>query len=242
MMKKLFLKAYFIFIVLFMFCGCAKVSQTSKTVLGAVKETPHAIWDFSTEKVPEAAKGLGRFSLKAAQPKSWIEVTKVLWGSSTRALEEVRGEAISQSYPCRFEECFDAIVGLGRGFRPPQTQSIETVFSSMGEGMGQTDTEAETAEPSESSEDQNIEEPVTSSQDSYYVFIQSRIKKYIVVMDIPGTINTTEVGIFFSNPDEQTTHVEIASLSPLAKEKIAALVFHQLETLFPLQDTDSLPK
>lgn len=224
------------------FYGCAKVSQAGKNAWGGVKETPHAVWDFSTEKVPDTAKGLGRFSLKAVQPKSWVETLKVLWGSSTRALEEARGEAISQSYSCRFDDCFNAIVGLGRGFRSSQAQGIETVFSSMGEEMGQADAEAETAQTAESLEDQSIQEPVAVSKDSYYVFIQNKIKKYIVVMDIPGTINTTEVGIFFSNPDEQTTHVEVASLSPLAKEKIAALVFHQLETLFPPEKIEPIPK
>lgn len=215
-----------IIIFAFLFYGCTSVQKTSQA-------TSDAVWDFTTETVPDKAKGLGRFSVKAVQPKSWVETLRVLWGSSTRALEEARVEAVSQTYPCPFNECFDAVLGLGRDFRTPQPLNVQQMFS-----MGGNEEPAEAATPSD---DQSSEIPVVSD-DSYCVFIKDRTRKHIVVMDIPGVINTTEVGIFFSNPDEKTTQVEIASLSPLAKERAAEIIFHQLETLFPTpQENASLP-
>ena len=198
--------------------GCTPVKKASG-------KTSEAVWHFSTETVPDTAKGLGRFSVKAVQPKSWIETLRVLWGSSTRALEEARAEAVTQTYPCHFNECFDAVLGLGRDFRTPQPLNVGQMFSSMG-----GDEEPPKADISSSAQPQEI--PVTDTG-SYYVFIKDRVQKHIIVMDIPGALNTTEVGIFFSNSDEKTTQVEIASLSPLAKEKAAQIVFHQLESLFP---------
>ncbi len=212
-------KNIFILIIsLILFSGCTPVKKASE-------KTSDAVWNFTTETVPDTAKGLGRFSVKAIQPKSWIETLQVLWGSSTRALEDVRAEAVSQTYPCPFNECFDAVLSLGRNFRTPQPLDVQQMFSSMGG-------EEKTKEVDASTSEQSKETPI-SYEGTYYVFIKDRIKKHIIVMDIPEVINTTEVGIFFLNLDEKTTQVEIASLSPLAKEKAAQIVFQQLESLFP---------
>ena len=40
------------------------------------------------------------------------DIPKVIWGSSTLALEKARTNAIRQTFHCRFEECFDAVVSL----------------------------------------------------------------------------------------------------------------------------------
>ena len=43
-----------------------------------------------------------------------IETAKVIWGSTTRALEEARAEAIAKTYRCSLDDCFDAVVNLAR--------------------------------------------------------------------------------------------------------------------------------
>ncbi len=39
-----------------------------------------------------------------------MELTKTIWGSSTRALEEARIDAVRKTYGCGFEECYDAVL------------------------------------------------------------------------------------------------------------------------------------
>ena len=43
-----------------------------------------------------------------------IETTKVIWGSSTRALEYARKDAISKTYLCSLNNCFDVVLSLSR--------------------------------------------------------------------------------------------------------------------------------
>jgi len=40
------------------------------------------------------------------------ETGKVLWGSSTKALEEQRSTATTKTYRCFFPECFDAVASI----------------------------------------------------------------------------------------------------------------------------------
>ena len=37
---------------------------------------------------------------------------KMIWGSSTKALQEARADSISKTYPCHFDECFDAVLKI----------------------------------------------------------------------------------------------------------------------------------
>ena len=41
-----------------------------------------------------------------------VETVKVIWGSSTRALEEARGEALSKTFHCSVDECFNSVIKL----------------------------------------------------------------------------------------------------------------------------------
>src|SRR5438105_841828 len=43
-----------------------------------------------------------------------VETVKTVWGSSTRALEDARDEAIKKTYHCPYDECFDAVLSLAR--------------------------------------------------------------------------------------------------------------------------------
>jgi len=64
------------------------------------------------------------------------------------------------------------------------------------------------------------------------VFINNRVKRHIVVMGIAGNVDTTEVGIFFSQPTLTTVKLEVSSLSSNAKRKVAEAVFENLDLHF----------
>ena len=111
------------------------------------------------------------------------ETARVIWGSSTRALEEERGNAVKQTYQCEIYDCFDAVIALA--------------------------------------EDNALE-----------VFVKDIVEKKIVLMDIPESINTTEVGVFLVRADAGATQVEVVSLSPKAQETTAGIIFSGLAETF----------
>ena len=78
------------------------------------------------------------------------------------------------------------------------------------------------------------EEAEPLSEKKYFrVFTKDPVESHIIVMGVPGNINTTEVGIFFSQPGREAIRVEIASLSSSAKERVAEVVFNELSIRFP---------
>ena len=116
---------------------------------------------------------------------STIEAIKAVLGSSTKALEEARVEALSQTYACDYDQCFDAVIDLAK------------------------------------------EKKLT-------VFIKDRKKSRIVLMGIPGSVDTTEVGVFFLSFGPQETKLEVASLSLSARDKVAEMVFENLSKAYSL--------
>lgn len=141
------------------------------------------------------------------------ETVKVIWGSSTRALENARVDAISKTYRCSFNDCFDEVLTLARA------EKIKIIEE---DDDGKDDDEKEDYEVVVES----------SSTEFFYVFIKNREKRHLVVMDIAGNVDTTEVGIFFAQPTLTTVKVEISSLSSSAKRKVAQAVFDQLDLRF----------
>ncbi len=144
------------------------------------------------------------------------EPFKTAWGSSTRALEEARIDALNKTYECEFDDCFNAVLSLERSKevthkavdqKPPDEQTPASILS---------------------------EKPAPPAGDTtgFQVFIKDRIKAVIVVMGIYGNIDTTEVGIFFSRYTRNSFKVEISSLSDSAKRKVAAMVFEKLDKQF----------
>ncbi|HLD69415.1 MAG TPA: hypothetical protein VJA17_01505 [Candidatus Omnitrophota bacterium] len=115
-----------------------------------------------------------------------MEPFRVMWGSSTRALEKARGQAISKTYPCEFNACFDA--------------ALEIV-----------------------------------KERKYVLFVNERSNKRLVVMGIPGNVDTTEVGIFFHELKKSEVWIDISSLSSTAKERVAKAVFDELDKKFKEQ-------
>ncbi|MBF0385727.1 MAG: hypothetical protein HQL27_07625 [Candidatus Omnitrophica bacterium] len=65
----------------------------------------------------------------------------------------------------------------------------------------------------------------------YDVFQKDRVRGFIVIMGIDGSIDTTEVGIFIEEIDQISIKVDIASPSTSAKEKISGIVYKQLDLL-----------
>ena len=66
----------------------------------------------------------------------------------------------------------------------------------------------------------------------WVIFKKDEIKGYMVVMGIPGSVNTTEIGIFFDELSDNQTRIEISSLSTNAKRKVAKNLFHGLDIAF----------
>jgi signal recognition particle GTPase len=69
-------------------------------------------------------------------------------------------------------------------------------------------------------------------ENEYQIFIDNKAKATIVVMGIPGSVNTTEVGIFFSDISDSQTKIYVSSLSTNAKRKVAYAIFPQLDEIF----------
>jgi len=64
------------------------------------------------------------------------------------------------------------------------------------------------------------------------VFSKNRTQRRIVLMKIPESIDTTEVGVFFSYLDKNKTEIEITSLSPSAKQTASEIIFLDLSELY----------
>ncbi len=77
---------------------------------------------------------------------------------------------------------------------------------------------------------------------SYVIFKEDSVKGYYVLMGIKGSVNTTEVGVFFVEENDHQTRVEITSLSTNAKRLVAKGLFHGLDVIFGLAPPDPEPE
>ena len=71
-----------------------------------------------------------------------------------------------------------------------------------------------------------------AKDNNYYVFSQDEIRGLIVLMNIPGFVDTTEVGVFISSLKGGAFRVEISSRSSPTKEAVAKAVLGKLEEKF----------
>ncbi len=133
-----------------------------------------------------------------------VDIPKTIWGSSTRALEVARVDAISKVYRCSFNDCYKAVLDLER----EKVRKIPDV----------TETEDFIVE--------------TGSTGIFDIFLEDRKKRHVIVMGISGSVDTTEVGIFFSQPTLTTVKLEVTSLSSSAKRTTAEKMFEELDLLF----------
>ena len=111
------------------------------------------------------------------------ETAKVIWGSSTKALEESRQEALKKSYPCPYDTCFADVLGIAK-------------------------------------------------KNKLEVFIKDKRKGHIILMKMPKSEGTTEVGIFFVQEEQDKTTIEITSLSRDAKLTASEIFFVALDKLY----------
>ena len=117
-----------------------------------------------------------------------VEISKTVWGSSTRALEEARPNGIIKTYDISLNRCYD--------------EALKAV-----------------------------------QDEGYVIFINNKQKATIVVMGIKGNVNTTEVGIFFSEITNNQTKIYISSLASTAKRTVAEHIYPKLDTAFGVEDT-----
>lgn len=71
------------------------------------------------------------------------------------------------------------------------------------------------------------------------LFLKDIRRRRLVLMKVPGAVDTTEVGVFFTVLDKDRTRVEVSSLSTNAKLTAASLIFAELARIFPADE--SLP-
>ena len=121
------------------------------------------------------------------------DMPKVVLGTSTRALEEERIDAMVRVFRCEFDDCYQAVLDMARLDEDHRAVNSEGMFN---------------------------------------IFQHDRIDGLIVVMGIPGNIDTTEVGIFLTMMRDRSVKVEVSSRSTSAKKKVAKEVFKELNTKF----------
>ena len=68
--------------------------------------------------------------------------------------------------------------------------------------------------------------------DKFVLFAQDKRKQYMIIMGVPGSVDTTEVGVFFDLSDDARTKVELSSLSSRAKQAAAEIIFGKLSATF----------
>ena len=171
---------------------------------------------------------VGCAHVRESAVESVVEFSKSLWGSSTRALENARSEALVKTFQCTVDECFDAVIHL------TQTVAPEPVFEN-------DDPDAEKDEDAQEVEEgENLDVFIRKSDKILGLFIENRAKRHIVVMGVPGSGDTTEVGIFFSSVDDPAgpakggdVRIEVSSLSKNAKITASQIVFKELGEHYP---------
>ncbi|MCX5681977.1 MAG: hypothetical protein NT079_06915 [Candidatus Omnitrophica bacterium] len=67
----------------------------------------------------------------------------------------------------------------------------------------------------------------------YEIFIKDRKKDLIVVVGVPGSETTTEVGIFLTPSNKTETKVEVVSLSSAAQQTVSSYIFKELDKAYP---------
>lgn len=145
---------------------------------------------------------------------SVCEPFRVVWGSSIRALEKARANSVKKTFHCSPDQCFDHLLA-----------SVETLQK---EPKSLTDSRKTFRSPLSNERTEVFENTVTELQ----VFLKDRRRQVIVLMGIPGSVDTTEVGIFFNGLTSDVTEIEISSLSRQARDTTAQLFFPRLEQAF----------
>lgn len=147
------------------------------------------------------------------------EGPRILWGSSVKALSDNRGSAVKKNINCFWEDCFEAVVAYADKAKSgnPEKDFI----------LGK--------KPEENSNADNyLKSPLQKipQKTNFTLFLKDKNRRVIVLMGVPGSVDTTEVGVFFAPLEKEGTSVEISSLSTAAKIKTSEMVFEELNRLF----------
>ena len=151
------------------------------------------------------------------------EPVRVIWGSSTEALEHARVNALSKTYACSFSECYEAVLGLGR---------TEEEKEAKAKREEEAKKEAEERKASGTEQEAAQEQKPAAEGKFFDVFLKDPRQRHIVVIGIQGNVDTTEVGIFFEEAGPSAIKIEISSLSSTAKRRVANAVFSVLDKRF----------
>ena len=135
------------------------------------------------------------------------ETVKVIWGSSTRAIENARADALTITYACRYQDCFDYVLSLANNVK-------------------EVDIKVDEAE--------NVKSVKVPKY--FEVFIKDISRGMIVVMGVDGHSSTTEVGIFLSMLSPERTKIEVTSLSETAKAQVAQIIWTELDKTYTRQE------
>lgn len=72
-----------------------------------------------------------------------------------------------------------------------------------------------------------------AAQEKYTIFMKDPVQGFISLMNIPGVVNTTEVGVFMTQLSHgQGVRVELSSRSSPAKKVVAKKLFSELGNQF----------
>ena len=72
----------------------------------------------------------------------------------------------------------------------------------------------------------------------YVLFQKDEVRGFMVIMGIPGSVDTTEVGVFFVELNDHQTRIELSSLSTNAKRVLSKHLFHGIDVVFGLAAAD----
>lgn len=78
------------------------------------------------------------------------------------------------------------------------------------------------------------------NEKGYVIFKKDEVRGVFIIMGIPGSVNTTEVGMFFVELDDHQTRIELASLSTNAKRLLSKPFFHAMDIAFGLAPPDKV--
>jgi len=74
----------------------------------------------------------------------------------------------------------------------------------------------------------------TDDAQQFILFAKDPDKKYMIIMGVPDSVDTTEVGLFFDEINDQQTRLEVSSLSTRAKRTAARIIFEQISDICAL--------
>lgn len=151
------------------------------------------------------------------------EPARVIWGSSTAALERARAEGLRKTYACSFTECYESVLSLARTEQEQEAKAKQEEEAKNASGEGTQ------IQPGQES---GQEQKFAADGKFFDVFLKDPRQRHIVVIGIQGNVDTTEVGIFFEETGPSVIKIEISSLSGTAKQRVASAVFNALDKRF----------